>query len=1117
DTVTDKLKKTTKGEQVDEKQAEQKERKESLLSRFKNSLSRSDSRAAARKAEVEAEKKNAKARKGGGKKKSLLSSIIGGIGSAVFGGFKLVATSLGPLLGGLIGRSITGVLGTLLPKLVPGLASGTGSLIGKALFGDGLLKLGKGGLIRAGISGALTAAKVVGTAAVTGTAGMVLGGVLLAGAAIWGGYKLYKYLKRNDVAADIYGKLTRLRLLTYGYNDVKKDHYHRVFELEMLMKDKVGLKNGQVVFNTLSDKTKDDMLKLFEVERTDKDKYAIFNSWYMKRFLPGYRAFLSALWQARPDLYLDDLEKMSKNHVLQFASYYQLPVEVFGHKHVPSFEQTEVTVQKTEVEEMLNSIRFQAKEDTKENDPSTKAVSDANKAAAEAEKAKAANMAKIREAESKAALSPASEAAKEATKASNMSQLRAADAKMETTEDSEPPADKKSLASAGPQSEVPTAPTAKMAAGALEKGDPNSLPGISLNVAREKLMSVDPNMLELFTGMTKEYNQLTGKNIGVNEAFRSYEDQMRLHKQNPNKAAAPADPRTGKGGLHQYGLALDIPSVDAEALEKLGLLKKYGFTRPISGERWHIEPAGVSVDPAKAKVNMGERVKRVLSSPGRGGSGFALVSSKPMGKRNTALQMELYKAGTAPDATEVSKATENASETVLEPTAPTSASATQTPAETVAAVVPKQETPVPMATGEEIDDRPVVNSPYTAKSPFVYDENGKASMAPRNIYGTPEGEAEALGRKAMDKTPETVPSTMAGVDPGKIQDKPESVEASVDKAAQIVGVDKNTLRAFAQIESSMRPSVGNSQSSAKGLMQFMPRTWDAMLAKHGPKYNIPPDAQPTDPYYSAVLGAAYAKENLRSMGDVKAAGLREDTAMYLAHHFGPGGGRTILKALKANPNADIGQVVGKDAFNSNRQELSGKTVGGYIQYLNSKIDKFSGRKGSPPPPPSRPTIRPAPVRPAVTPDPVPSPMYGDNSEPLREAPLAETPVIQPKSVLPPPKARGSIQQNSDIFTPFPSQPVKPPLPQQGPSLSLEKTEGLLGGMSDTLLAIKVILEGIHQKGAMAPQGGSAPQTPAASPKASPSEQSASAPQQTATPVRTFSQAGVSLSRKPVNA
>lgn len=104
-------------------------------------------------------------------------------------------------------------------------------------------------------------------------------------------------------------------------------------------------------------------------------------------------------------------------------------------------------------------------------------------------------------------------------------------------------------------------------------------------------------MQDSLVKMGKEYTDATGKKLNFNSAFRSMEEQEELYRTKPKGMA-------GKPGssLHNFGLAVDIPSVQTNELDSLGLLKKYGFTRPIANEKWHVQPAGVSVAAAKQGV-----------------------------------------------------------------------------------------------------------------------------------------------------------------------------------------------------------------------------------------------------------------------------------------------------------------------------------------------------------------------------------------------------------------------------------------------------------------------------------------------------------------------------------
>jgi hypothetical protein len=103
------------------------------------------------------------------------------------------------------------------------------------------------------------------------------------------------------------------------------------------------------------------------------------------------------------------------------------------------------------------------------------------------------------------------------------------------------------------------------------------------------LDGVKPGVQQNFVAMAQEYKDRGGKGtIQINSAFRSPEDQARLYKENPSKAAPP-----GKSS-HGLGLALDINSREANELDSMGLLSKYGFSRPVRGEAWHLQAAGTS-------------------------------------------------------------------------------------------------------------------------------------------------------------------------------------------------------------------------------------------------------------------------------------------------------------------------------------------------------------------------------------------------------------------------------------------------------------------------------------------------------------------------------------------
>jgi hypothetical protein len=113
--------------------------------------------------------------------------------------------------------------------------------------------------------------------------------------------------------------------------------------------------------------------------------------------------------------------------------------------------------------------------------------------------------------------------------------------------------------------------------------------GKLFNSSGANLDKVDPAVQSNFIAMAQEYKSQGGPGqITINSAYRSPEEQARLHAADPTKAAPPGR------SAHNYGLALDINSREANELDKRGLLSKYGFSRPVPGEPWHIQPAGAA-------------------------------------------------------------------------------------------------------------------------------------------------------------------------------------------------------------------------------------------------------------------------------------------------------------------------------------------------------------------------------------------------------------------------------------------------------------------------------------------------------------------------------------------
>lgn len=113
--------------------------------------------------------------------------------------------------------------------------------------------------------------------------------------------------------------------------------------------------------------------------------------------------------------------------------------------------------------------------------------------------------------------------------------------------------------------------------------------------AGSNLDKMQPGVMSNFNAMVAEYQSMGGKHkVNVNRGFATHEQQAELYQKYGSKRAA----RPGNSA-HNFGIAIDIDRGAAGDMERMGLLAKYGFERPIGHEPWHLQVAGVSAAMAK--------------------------------------------------------------------------------------------------------------------------------------------------------------------------------------------------------------------------------------------------------------------------------------------------------------------------------------------------------------------------------------------------------------------------------------------------------------------------------------------------------------------------------------
>jgi len=164
------------------------------------------------------------------------------------------------------------------------------------------------------------------------------------------------------------------------------------------------------------------------------------------------------------------------------------------------------------------------------------------------------------------------------------------------------------------------------------------------------------------------------------------------------------------------------------------------------------------------------------------------------------------------------------------------------------------------------------------------------------------------------------------------------VKNLLDKVGSNTGVDPATLKTFAAIESGMDPNAKASTSSASGLFQFIKRTWNSMLTKHGKEYGIPKGTSPFSAEANATMGAEFIKDNAKVIKTVKPN--INATDLYLAHFLGAGAAK---KFLKADPNEIASRLFPAPAMANKSifftRDGRPRTIGEVYHLFNNKIAK----------------------------------------------------------------------------------------------------------------------------------------------------------------------------------
>lgn len=177
------------------------------------------------------------------------------------------------------------------------------------------------------------------------------------------------------------------------------------------------------------------------------------------------------------------------------------------------------------------------------------------------------------------------------------------------------------------------------------------------------------------------------------------------------------------------------------------------------------------------------------------------------------------------------------------------------------------------------------------------------------------------------------------------QETPEATQdiyADQPPPAQQGGLDMNAVvNRMIGAESAGKADAKNPYSSAEGLGQFIDTTWLKMIKKHRPDLASGKSDQElidlkTNGALSREMTTRYAEDNMQELqsSGFEATGQN----VYLAHHFGVGGARSLLRA---DPNVPVASVVSAQVIQQNPY-MRGKTVGQVLSIIGNKMGEQAG-------------------------------------------------------------------------------------------------------------------------------------------------------------------------------
>lgn len=692
--------------------------------------------------------------------------------------------------------------------------------------------------------------------------------------------------------------LEAVRFKTYGLTEMDRSKVVGLRRLEEFVSTTVTFgADGKAAWNGSVDNVMSEMRYDFEVSDRSSTLAQEFAKWFSARFLPTYLNYRTFLKQSTGQDKQSSAEKLLKPNDKYEVATKVAATDVWNILFSPweKFKlSTDVAICKPNVVLLKDSVK-----ETTLNDPGSKVGVKSSTAPTTSP--------------TNSSLTPGSKATEEVAK-KDPNYIKTGSGislNAPTPPDAEPKPERSGSSSLAPSvrggggSKITTAPGELMDGSGSEQ---------YLAYAKDATLNrANPEMVKLFKGMVQEYGQMTGKTVTVRDGYRTEEQQAALREKKGNAAAKPGN------SMHEFGLAIDIDTVVANEMEKLGLMRKYGFTRPVGGETWHIEPAGLQSVIQQAKKDPNLASQAIASSPGKGGGGWGTQRGSGLASRNPEFAKSLLNsgenaigvankeaAGIAPG--EVNSGSKDTADKAVR-------SATLEGALNMKGTTPGAGMAKTVATGGSPTGIGSASQGAATNSPLYKDSAPGQSEG----YSKMPGKSEGSGYMA--------------------------VKDVIADASKLVGVDNKMMVQKAAIESGFNPNAKAGTSSATGLYQFTSGTWKEMMSKYASKYGIPPGTGPSDARANAILAAQYMKDNAAMLK--KTTGSDPSSAdLYMAHFLGPGGARTMLSA---DQNQIAAQLLPKAAAaNQNifyKKDGTPRTVAEMRQVLSNKVDSSLSKHG----------------------------------------------------------------------------------------------------------------------------------------------------------------------------